>query len=413
MRAMPTPDWRVHLPDHHEGYITVEEFEQNQQRLARNRTNGEGTVLSGAAREGLALLQGLLMCGSCGRALTVRYRGNGGLYPIYECNWAHREALASVSCFSVRTDSLDEAICEEMFKALKPAELELALAAVGELEQRDQAVMRQWHKRIERAEYECALAERRYEEVDPANRLVAASLERRWNEALTRVDEVKAEAAKFQAQKTRVLTVEQRGKILALARDLPRLWRAPTTETKDRKRMLRLLIADITVEDLRASRQVILHIRWQGGACSDVTVTRRTPIAERLRYPTETVERIRALARTLSNAQIAQTLNTQGVPSAKGKPFTASMILWIRYRHGIPAARLQRSDEITVRQLADELGVSIYFVHYWIQQGVINARQIGDRGPWWITVSAQQRRDLRGRIRNSGHFKNHHREAQL
>jgi DNA invertase Pin-like site-specific DNA recombinase len=413
MRAVPTPDWRVHLPDHHEGYITVEEFDQNQQRLARNRTNGEGTVLSGAAREGLALLQGLLMCGSCGRALTVRYRGNGGLYPIYECNWAHREALASVSCFCVRTDLLDDAICEEMFKALRPAELELALAAVNELEQRDQAVMRQWQMRIERAEYECALAERRYEEVDPGNRLVAASLERRWNEALTRVDEVKAEAAKFQAQKTRVLSAEQRGKILALARDLPRVWRAPTTEAKDRKRMLRLLIADITVEELRASRQVALHIRWHGGACSDITVTRRTPIADRVRYPAETVERIRALARTLPDAQIAQTLNAQGIPSSKGKPFTASMILWIRYRYAIPAARLQRPDEITVRQLADELGVSIHFVHYWIQQDVISARQIDGRGPWWITINAQQRSDLGDRIRKSGHFKNRHCEAQL
>jgi hypothetical protein len=403
----------VHLPDHHEGYITVEEFEQNQHRLARNRTNGEGTLLSGAAREGLALLQGLLMCGSCGRALTVRYRGNGGLYPIYECNWAHREALASVSCFSVRTDSLDEAICEEMFKALKPAELELALAAVDELEQRDQAIMRQWQMRIERAEYECALAERRYEEVDPANRLVAASLERRWNEALTRVDEVRAEAAKFQAQKTRVLTAEQRGKVLALARDLPRLWRAPTTEAKDRKRMLRLLIADITVEDVRASRQVVLHIRWHGGACGDVTVTRRTPVADRVRYPAETVERIRALSRTLPDEQIAETLNTQGVPSSKGKPFTASMINWIRYRYAIPAARLQRPDEITVKQLADELGVSIHFVHYWIKQGVISARQIVGNGPWWITINAQQRRDLRDRIRNSGHFKDRHCEAQL
>lgn len=413
MRAMPVPDWRVHLPDHHEGYITVEQFEQNQQRLARNRTNGEATVLSGAAREGLALLQGLLMCGSCGRALTVRYRGNGGLYPIYECNWAHREALASVSCFSVRTDLLDEAICEEMFKALKPAELQLALAAVDELEQRDQAVMRQWQRRIERAEYECALAERRYDEVDPANRLVAASLERRWNEALTRVDEVKAEAAQFQAQKTRVLTAEQRAKILVLARDLPRVWRAPSTEAKDRKRMLRLLIADITVEDRRASRQLVLHVRWHGGACSDVTVTRRTPVAERLRYPAATVERIRALACSLPDTQIAQTLNAQGVQSSKGKPFTASMILWIRYRHGIPAARLQRPDEITVRQLAGELGVSIHFVHYWIKQGVISARQIDGRGSWWITITDPQRRDLRDRIRNSGHFKNRHCEASL
>ena len=413
MRAMPTSDWRVHLPDHHEGYITVEEFQQNQQRLARNRTNGEGTVLSGAAREGLALLQGLLICGSCGRALTVRYRGNGGLYPIYECNWAHREALASVSCFSVRTDLLDEAICEEMFKALKPAELELALAAVDELEQRDQAVMRQWQMRIERAEYECALAERRYEEVDPANRLVAASLERRWNEALTRVDEVKAEAAKFQAQKTRVLSAEQRGKILALARNLPRLWRASTTEAKDRKRMLRLLIADITVEDLRTSRQVVLHVRWQGGACSDVTVTRRTPIAERWRYPAETVERVRDLAHDLNDAQIAHALNGQGLLSSKGQPFTPSIVKWIRYRYAVPATRPQRPDEITVKELADELGVSIYFVHYWIKQGVINARQIDGRGPWWITLNEQQRRDLHHRVRNSGHIQVRHCNAQL
>jgi len=210
MRAVPTPDWRVHLPDHHEGYITVEEFDQNQQRLARNRTNGEGTVLSGAAREGLAMLQGLLLCGSCGHAITVRYRGNGGIYPTYECNWEHREGLATANCFSVRTSLLDDAICEEMFKALKPAELELALAAVDELEQRDLAIMRQWTMRIERAEYECALAERRYEEVDPSNRLVAASLERRWNDAMSRVDDVKSEAAKFQAQKTRVLSAEQR-----------------------------------------------------------------------------------------------------------------------------------------------------------------------------------------------------------
>src|SRR5216684_1881967 len=250
MRAVPMPDWRVHLPEHHEGYITVEAFEQNQQRLARNRTNGEGTVLSGPAREGLALLQGLLLCSSCGRALTVRYRGNGGIYPIYECNWRRREGLATKSCFNVRTDLLDDAICEEVFKVLKPAEIELALAALNELEQRDQAVMRQWHMRIERAEYECALAERRYEEVDPSNRLVASRLERRWNEALLQLDAVKTEAATFQSQKARVVTPEQKAKVLALARDLPRVWRATTTQPKDRKRMLRLLIRDITVEKL-------------------------------------------------------------------------------------------------------------------------------------------------------------------
>jgi hypothetical protein len=347
------------------------------------------------------------LCGSCGRSLTVRYQGNGGIYPMYECNWERREGMATKSRFNVRTDLLDDAICGEIFKALKPAELELALAALDELEQRDQAVMWQWQMRIERAEYECALAERRYHEVDPSNRLVAASLERRWDEAMSRVEEVKTEATRFQKQKARVVTPEQRAQILALARDLPRIWHAPTTEVKDRKRMLRLLICDITVENVPAARQVILHIRWQGGACSDITVTRRRPIAERLRYPAETIERIRELSRNLSDLQIARALNNQGLLSSHGRPFTQSMVNWIRYRYAVPAPHLQRPDEVTVKQLANQLGVSIHFVHYWIKQGVINARQIDGHGPWWITSSDEQERGLRDRIRDSGHFKGH------
>ena len=277
MRAVAMPDWRVHLAEHHEGYITVEEFEQNRKRLERNRTNGEGTVLSGAAREGLALLQGLLLCADCGRALTVRYQGNGGIYPVYECSWKRREGLATKNCVSVRSKLLDETISEEVFKAIKPAEVELALAAVHELEQRDQALMRQWQMRIERAEYEAALAERRYEEADPSNRLVAGTLERRWNEALTRLEEVKTQAVQFQNRKAYVATPEQKAKALALARDLPRLWRASTTQAQDRKRMLRLLIRDITVEKLATARAAVLHVRWQGGACTDTTVSLPAP----------------------------------------------------------------------------------------------------------------------------------------
>jgi DNA invertase Pin-like site-specific DNA recombinase len=197
MRAVAMADWRVHLPEHHEGYISVEEFNQNRQRLAHNRTNGEQTVLSGPAREGLALLQGLLLCACCGRALTVRYQGNGGIYPMYLCSWKRREGLATKDCLSVRCDLVDAALGEEVLKALQPAELELALAALAELEQRDEALMQQWQMRIERAEYEAALAERRYEEADPANRLVAGTLERRWNEALLRLEQTRKEAEQF------------------------------------------------------------------------------------------------------------------------------------------------------------------------------------------------------------------------
>ena len=147
-----------------------------------------------------------------------------------------------------RCDLLDAAIAEEVLQALQPAELELALAALEELEARDHTIGRQWQMRLERAEYEAALAERRYQEVDPSQRLVAATLERRWNAALLRCEELKQQAAEFQRQHARVATPEQKAKVLALAKDLPQLWHAPTTQAKDRKRMLRLLIKDITVE---------------------------------------------------------------------------------------------------------------------------------------------------------------------
>jgi DNA invertase Pin-like site-specific DNA recombinase len=414
-RILPAPDWRVRMSEHHEGYITEEEFEHNVRCLAANKPHSDDTLLGGAAREGLAMLQGLLLCGTCGRALTVRYQGNGGIYPIYECTKMRREGRAGEHSFSVSTDLLDDPVCKAALEALKPEELKLALAAVDEIEQRDQAIMRQWHMRIERAEYECALAERRYEEVDPSNRLVAATLERRWNEALSRVDEVRAEASRFQARNARVLTPEQRARILALAQDLPRVWQAPTTSAKDRKRMLRLLIADITVENLAPTRQVLLHIRWHGGACTDIMVARRQRIADRRRYPAQTVERIRQLSSdmTMTDAQVAQTLNAEGVHSQSGQPFRLEMIRWIRYHYGIPAPRLQRSDEITVKQLADELGVSIYFVHYWIQHGVIAARRLGEYHPWWLTVSEQQRQELQELVKNSGHIQGRNRKAQL
>jgi DNA invertase Pin-like site-specific DNA recombinase len=412
-RAVAMPDWRVHLREHHEGYISVEEFEQNRQRLEHNRTNGEGTVLSGAAREGLTLLQGLLLCACCGRALTVRYQGNGGIYPVYLCSWKRRDGLATRDCVSVRGDLLDNAICEEVFKALRPAELELALAALQELEQRDHAIMHQWQMRVERAEYEAALAERRYEEADPSNRLVTGTLERRWNEALSRLEQIKTEAAQFQSRKARVATPEQKAKALALARDLPRLWRAPTTQAKDRKRMLRLLIRDITVEKLPAQRQIILHVRWQGGACTDTTVNLPAPIAERIRYPAAIVEQVRELSHRLSDPQIIAHLNQQGLRSPHGKPFTLSMIKWIRHRYDVPSISLKRPEELTVQEVAKCFGVSIHVVYYWIQRNVVEARQLDGRGPWWITLNAAKETELRDWVRNSGHLQPHHPDTQL
>jgi DNA invertase Pin-like site-specific DNA recombinase len=394
-------DWRVILKGHHEGYVTVEEFFKNQERLEKNRTNGEEMVLTGPAREGLALLQGLLLCGNCGRALTVRYLGNGGIYPCYQCNWLRREGLATKDCMSFRCDLLDATVVEEVLKALQPAELEIALAALQELESRDQTILRQWQMRLERAEYEAALAERRYQEVDPSQRLVASTLERRWNDALLQLEDLKKQAAEFLHQEARVATPEQKAKVLALARDLPRVWHAPTTQAKDRKRMLRLLIKDITVEKPSDQKQILVHTRWQGGACTDISVQLPPNRADRVRYPAAVVDRVRDLAQSLPNAEIADHLNREGHVSALGKPFTGSMIQWIRYRYQIPKATLVRAEELTVQQVAERFRVSPNVVYYWIDRGVIQSRRLNAGSPYWITLNETDEQKLRDWVRNS------------
>src|SRR5439155_283167 len=267
---------------------------------------------------------------------------------------------------SFRCDLLDAAIVQEVLQTLQPAALELALAALQELEARDQILLRQWQMRLERAEYEAALAERRYQEVDPSQRLMAGTLERRWNDALLQLDSLKKQAAEFQRQEARVATPEQKAKVLALARDLPRLWHAPTTQAKDRKRMLRLLIKDITVEKPSHQKQLLVHIRWQGGACTNVSVPLPPNIADCVRYPSAVVDRVRDLAQSLPNAEIAERLNREGHVSALGKPFTGSIIQWIRYRYQIPKITLACPEELTVEQVAKRFGVSPNVVYYWI-----------------------------------------------
>jgi hypothetical protein len=395
------PAWRVSLKEHHEGYITWEDFLENAERMEKNRTNGEETLLSGPAREGSALLQGLLLCGNCGRALTVRYTGNGGIYPTYLCNWLRREGLATKDCMSFRCDLLDAAVSEQVLKVLQPAELELALAALRELESRDQAIMRQWQMRLERAEYEVALAERRYQEVDPSNRLVAGTLERRWNDALVHLEDLKKQAAEFQRQEARIVTLEQKAKVLALAKDFPHLWHAPSTHDKDRKRMLRLLIKDITVEKLPEPRQLSVHIRWHGGASTDLSIPLPPKAADQFRYPFAMVDRVRELAHELLDAQIADQLNQEGHVSAKGNSYTVPIIRWIRWRYQIPTPALKKPEELTVQQVAKHFAVSEGVVYYWIEHSVIHARRLNDRMPYWITLSAADEEKLRDWVRNS------------
>ena len=409
--AVPMPSWTVTIPDHHEAYITWEEFLQNQTILLRNLTCAEENILTGPAREGLALLQGLLLCGNCGRRLTIRYRGNGGIYPTYECNWLRREGLATRSCLHVRCSILDDAVSERLLQVIHPAQLQIALEALRELERRDEALSHQWRMRIERADYEAQLAQRRYEEVDPANRLVAATLERRWNDALNQLQETQKKFEDFQATHARATTPQQQEEILSLAHDFPRLWKAPTTQAKDRKRMVRLLVKDITINKGDLPKQLLAQIRWQGGATETILLDLPRAIADRLRYPDPVVARVRELAATLPDDRIMETLNRENRLSSKGKPFTVSMIRWIRYRHRIPAAVLKNPQEFTVQEMTQRFGVSIHVVYYWIERGLIEARRRNAGSPYWITLGAEKGQELLAWVRRSSKIQNDSREG--
>ena len=190
------------------------------------------------------------------------------MYPSYECNRAKMDGFSTTHCLSVRSPEIDAAVSQRVLEVFQPAQLAIALQAYEELAQRATAVDRQWQLKIERAEYEAQLAQRRYEEVDPANRLVAATLEQRWNTALEQVDAVKQAYTTHQHAQGAQDLLSHREAVLALGQDLPRLWNAPTTSAKDRKRMLRLVLKDITIT--KAAKTVTLQIRWHGGATEEL-----------------------------------------------------------------------------------------------------------------------------------------------
>jgi DNA invertase Pin-like site-specific DNA recombinase len=401
LRKMPQDQWRVVIPNHHPGYITWDQFLANRSRLAANRTNSE--VLAGPAREGLCLLQGVLLCGICGRRLTTRYTGNGGLYPSYDCNSRSRDAPPLRHCMSLPAKPLDDAIAARLLIAVTPLTIKLALEALNNLEARDKAISAQWHRRIERARYDAALAERRYEEADPSNRLVASTLEKRWNDAMQRMIELEAEIADFERQAMRSLTSEQKQQILQLGKDFPRLWKAPTTSACDRKRMLRLLIRDITVVKGPDPKLLRLQIRWQGGATETIVVHQRPNRADAVRYPEAFVAQVRDLAERYADKEIAVRLNAEGLTSSTGKSFTASMISWIRFKHRIPGpSRLPGT--LTVNEVRARYGVSMHVVYYWIARGIVAATQRETNTPYAITISDNVDRRLRKWVANSGHL---------
>ena len=401
--CMPEENWLVNLRDHHEGYITFEQYTNNLEQLSRNQTNTKEMVLSGPAREGLALLQGLLICGCCGRRLIPRYQGNGGIYPTYQCNWRKREGLSTKACLTVQCPPLDRAIERRVLDVLNSEQIELAINAFEIVSQRHEQIDAQWKMRLQRAEYEAELAQRRYELVDPNIRLVAATLEQRWNDALIELQDVKDQIDRL-GQQSRRLTAQQREQALELAKNIPKLWHNTATAWKNKKRILQLLISDITVTKLE-QRVAVVQVRWQGGGCEELRVELPRPVPDRWRHDDALIERVRELAKTLQDEQIAACLNDEGLKTNKGNRFTIKSIKWIRHKHSIPPVDDRKTGELTVHEAAARLGVRPGVIYYWIDQGLIHGRRRNAGSPYLLAFTLELEQELAKRVAQSTRIK--------
>jgi hypothetical protein len=271
---------------------------------------------------------------------------------------------------------------------------------------------KQWQMRIERANYSAQLAQRRYEEVDPANRLVAATLEKKWNDALAELEQYRQQYARHQQEFGIAVTDRQKQNIVSIAQNLPRLWNAPSTNSADRKRIIRLLIKDITVEKPKKARIVILHIRWNGGATEDITVDIPLPAYAMYQCSRQIIDEVRILAKTNPDHMIADILNRKGLRAPKGGPFTTSSVRWMRYKYHIIS--LQPAEhEITVEKLMDMFSVSRHVVYYWIERGIVKARQLTPGSPYWITITTQDHKRLQNRVSQSSRIPNVNKRSVL
>jgi DNA invertase Pin-like site-specific DNA recombinase len=390
---LPREQWQVLIHDHHEGYVSWAQFLAIEAKLAANRTNAGARP----PREGSALCQGIVFCGACGRSMQVRYQDR---HPRYECSHSRADHVATPRCGSVRADTIDEAVTGALLAAVAPDQLALALAAADEVTARRQRSLRAAELAVERARYQADRAERAFHACEPENRLVARSLEARWETRLAELAEAQAALAAQTSARPQLPSPQQ---LAATVADLPTLWSAPTTTDKDRKRLLRTLLGDVTITpSTQDSTRLDIGLRWKSGATQQIQLTRRKNATQLRNTDPAAVALARRIGPTLDNATLAAALNAAGHTTGTGAPFTATAAANLRHYQRIPYPGLLHDGEHTPRQIAEQLGVSVGTVHYWIAIGFLPARR-GPAGRWCIPFPPEVEAACRDRATGSPH----------
>jgi DNA invertase Pin-like site-specific DNA recombinase len=377
MQALPRDQWTALIPAAHPGYITWETYEANQQTLAGNAAARGADRAAGPAREGTALLQGLAICGRCGRRMTVAYHNRGGTeVPDYQCM---RECTdnARPRCQIIPGGAADAVVSQLLLDTLTPLTLEVALTVQAEIEGRaaEADAMRASH--VERARHRADLARRRYLAVDPGNRLVATTLEADWNAALRALQAAQDDYDHATTAAT-ALTEDDKARIRALAADFPALWTNPATPPRERKRMARLLIDDVT---MTKTDRIHLDVRFRGGQTTSLDVPIPPPAWQLRQTRPETVALLDRLLDDHTDSETAAALNAAGHRSGEGKPFTGRIVLELRRNRHLPshADRLRARGLLTMTETADRLGVHVSTIKAWHRAGLLTARKANDK----------------------------------
>ncbi|MCY3845799.1 MAG: recombinase family protein [Acidobacteria bacterium] len=367
---LPQGEWTVLLPDAHPGYITWERFEANQRQLHGN-ARAYGKDRSTPPREGPALLQGLAICGVCGRRMSVRYHARkAGRTADYICYHEATQTGSSI-CQDIAGAGIDQAVGALLVELMEPHTLDVALQVQAELDARAEEVDRWREQKVQRAREEADLARQRYMQAHPGNRMVADVLEAEWNAKLRALDEAQQELERARAEPEKRLDEQQRQRILALATDFPRLWNDPATPHRERKRMARLLIEDVTLTKGEGERTV--GVRLRGGATRTLTVPPALPCYKLYETPRETVAEIDRLLDDHLETEIAALLNEGGFRSGRGLDFDLERVRSIRRRYGLKTyrERLQARGLLDVNETAARLGVTPGTVTKWRNRGLL------------------------------------------
>ena len=365
-------DWIALIPNAHGGYINWDQFEDNQKQLLENAQAHGTDRRKSPAGEGPALLQGLVVCGVCGRRMSVRYheRKDHQLYPDYTCQRT-RIDLSEPGCQHIPGHTIDLAIERLVLDTMTPISTEVAMAVQQEILNRHQEVEVLRTKQVERVQYETDLARQRYMRCDPNNRLVANSLEADWNEALRKLELAQVELEQQRQQDSLRITDDIRSRIMALTTDFPTVWRAPQTTDRDRKRMIRLLIEDVTL--IKVDGRITAQMRFRGGSTTTLTLPAPQPAWQVRTTCPEVIAEIGKLLDDSTDRQVADILNERGFHSGMGERFSARIIARLRKEYDLPSRhdRLRARGYLTVDEIAEKLGVCSATVKVWAREGLL------------------------------------------